>query len=230
MRDEQRVRSVGRGDALCVLLAGAVLLRSSPVHAGYDSVEAMREISSMRMTHHIQKLQLKQLLKRRHGDWEAKRIVVHKPLSATDFRPPRPGHPIADALVASVRDADSRKQLATAVSAAFAIFAKERANNVATALAAAVGMARAVADGETMSDDALDSLRHEINDALTVAPAYRKLGASEKQALYEYLVVNTTILALAFEAGKTDPAARASGMKLAQALLGGLEGSPAPSD
>jgi hypothetical protein len=91
-----------------------------------------------------------------------------------------------------------------------------------------IATARELLDDVDMSDQAFDDLRLVINDALAVAPAFAKLKRAQKQALYEYLVFNSTVLTLARDAGKTDPDARASGIALANGLLAQFGGSADP--
>lgn len=150
----------------------------------------------------------------------------HRPLSATDFRPARRGHPTAGALVAAVPNRVHRKQLGIAIDAKFARIAALRANNMAIALADAIAMAQELVSDQEVTAEAFESLLVGFNDGLAVAPTYTKLPRAKKQALYEYLIFNSTILALAIEVGDTDPAAKASAVTLANNLLQQFGGAP----
>ena len=190
---------------------------SSPARA--DTAEAASDMWNMLMTHHIQRLMFEKTLQARSR--QTRQAPSPKPLAATDFKP-SPGHPTIDALLALVPDATRRNELSIAVAHVFGAVAQARANNVATAMAMAIGMAKTILDGDELPEEVIRQVCLTINDRLAVAPSYRKLKSAEKQAIHEYRVFSATVLAVVFEGAKTNPDAREAGIGFAKRFLDGI--------
>jgi hypothetical protein len=212
--------------AIMLIAGGIVLAQPARAHDWYnsDTGHTFNNPTSALIESMIQHRMQEQALARSFGSPERGQATEplaprHKPLSATDFRPVSRRHPTAESLVASIADSTHRLQLAAVVTTMFARLGAVRPNNIATALATVVGLSRQAIKGEVLSDGAFEVLRAGFNDRLATAPAFAELSDFKKQALYEYLVFNTAVLALANQAGKTDPQAKASGVALARALL-----------
>jgi len=207
----------------------SVALSLAPGSARADTLTEV--MMNFRMGQHIDRLIFEKVVENRMAAQAGRKDAPERParpsLSATDFKPARKGHPTVDAMLATMKDAGRRRQLATAIAAVLRELAKERANNVATALAATLGQARAVVDGRMMSDEALHALLSDVNAVLAGSPDYAKLTAEQKQMLYEYLAVNATLLALSFQAAERDPEAKAAGTALARRFLQRFEQAPA---
>lgn len=156
-------------------------------------------------------------------------VRSRRALALTDFRPATPGHPTVDAFVAALNvDEAERAQLRSAVGATFHALAKDRKNNIATALAATVGLARSILQGHELPDRAVARLRWSINDTLGAAPGFVSMGAERKQALYEALVVETALLGLSWSAAQENPDLAPTAQALARQVLGQITGSAEP--
>ena len=156
-------------------------------------------------------------------------VRPRRALALTDFHPAVPGHPTVDTFVAALNvDEGERAQLRSAVGVTFHALAKERKNNIATALAATVGLARSILQGHEMPDRAVARLRWSINDTLGRAPGFASMGAERKQALYEALVVETALLGLSWNAAQQNPDLAPAAQTLARQVLAQITGSTEP--
>jgi hypothetical protein len=152
--------------------------------------------------------------------------AAHKTLAATDFKPAAKGHPTVDAFLSSPGLApDARTTMRSVTDATFAALGQVRPNNVAMALAAALGTATIIVSGQPMSDAASAQLIQGVNDLLAGSPDFTRLKSRDKQAMYEKLVMTTALLAILQEGGKTSPDLRAQSLATAQGVLQKLTGS-----
>jgi hypothetical protein len=130
-------------------------------------------------------------------------------VGAQRLRPASPGHPTVEAFIAALNvDDGERAQIRSAIAATLRDLVKERKHNIATALAATVGLARSILEGQQLTDRAVERLRWSINDTLGHAPGFAAMGAERKQALYEALEVETALLALSWNATQQNPRLR----------------------
>jgi hypothetical protein len=152
--------------------------------------------------------------------------VVHKALTATDFRPAAKGHPTIDSLLSSPNlTPDVRTRMRTMVDATFATLGQVRQNNMATALGAALGTATVIVSGQPMSPAASAQLFQGVNDLLAESPEFARLKPRDKQVMYEKLVMTTALLLMLQDGGRTNPNLRAQSVATAQSVLLKLTGS-----
>jgi len=153
--------------------------------------------------------------------------VAHKSLAASDFRPMGPGHPTVEGYLSSPNfNADTRRTMRAMFDTTFAVLGKARRNNVATALAGALGVAMGIVSQRPLSGAAAGELILNVNDLLAESPDFARLRPNEKQAIYETLVMTTALLAFMQQAGQSNPNLKAQSVVAAQAVLQRLTGSP----
>ncbi len=173
---------------------------------------------------HIKRMIFKQVVDRAHGQAAAGRAPMakdkHQPISRSDFKPSGKRPTIA-AYLATMNGTDAqRAQLSQIVDLTVSTFEKEaRKNNVAYAFALMIGMSlRLARDGE-FDEATSEELALGINDLLVAAPAWRKLDAKDRQAMYESCLLTSALLLMYQAAGEADPDLRAQGAELARSVL-----------
>jgi hypothetical protein len=97
-----------------------------------------------------------------------------------------------------------------------------RRNNVAYALAFALGVSLVVDRGVEISDESSEELAAGINDVLGATPAFKKLRPAQRQAMYEAAIASGRLVAALAELGKEDPEMALLSKALAPQILGQL--------
>jgi hypothetical protein len=146
----------------------------------------------------------------------------HEPYSKTDFSPGKQ-RLVVDTIIASLtQTAEQRSGLSQGVAAVFTAYEQEqkvRKNNVAYALAFMVGASMEVQTGQQLGDDQALLLAQALNDVLARNPQFTKLGAGDRQKLYETFVTMGGLVLLFREVGKQDPASANAAKALAKQCL-----------
>jgi hypothetical protein len=154
-------------------------------------------------------------------------VAQHLPMTATDFTPALPGHPLVEQYLQSQPLTNEQRAV---IRQAFGemssrIATEARPNNLAAAMAMAVcGAIYLIDSGFTDADS--DRYYVAINDALGAAPEIAALSRLQKQNLSDALILQITVAKLLADLGQTDPPARAQSVQFARAMLLQLTGSP----
>jgi hypothetical protein len=151
----------------------------------------------------------------------------HLPISATDFVPPRPGHPAVDQAMANLAlTPEQRLQLRKAVDEMFRLVgARYRGNNVAVAVAIAYATATLVASGADLNDRQIQELVFTVNDSLARNPRFAAMSAMQKQNDADGLIFQSVVMTVLRELGARDPQARQQSVELARVVLKQLNGA-----
>jgi hypothetical protein len=161
------------------------------------------------------------------GKYPTPVVASHLPMAATDFRPVVYGHPLLEQYLTSQPFTPQQR---AAVRQAFGemsarVARAARPNNLAVSMAAAVCGAIYVID-QSFTDADSDRYLLAINDRLGASHQFASLSAGQKQNLSDSLILQTTVIRLLSELGKTDPQARLQSTQLAHTTLRQLAGSP----
>jgi hypothetical protein len=160
-------------------------------------------------------------------DYPTPITAFHLPMTSTDFKPARPGHPFLEQYLQSQPFTnEQRAAMRSAFDQMSSLIAKAaRPNNLAAAMTTAVCMAIYVMDN-TFTDADSDRYLVAINDRLGASREVATMSTLQKQNASETLILQATMLKLLVDLGATDPVARVQGVQLAQATLLQLTGSP----
>ena len=161
------------------------------------------------------------------GKYPTPVAASHLPMAATDFRPVVYGHPLLEQYLSSQ---PFNSQQRAAVRQAFAQMSARvahaaRPNNLAASMAAAVCGSIYVID-QSFTDADSDRYLVAINDRLGASPKFASMSPEQKQNLSDSLILQTTVIGLLTELGKSDPQARLQSTQLAHTTLQQLTGSP----
>jgi hypothetical protein len=154
-------------------------------------------------------------------------VAYHLPMTATDFTPALPGHPIVDQYLQSLPLTDAQRAgMRQAFDEMTARTAQEaRPNNLAAAMAEAVCGAIYLIDGRFTEADS-DRYYLAINDTLGAAPEIAALSPLQKQNLADAMIFQITVAKLLADQGQTDPQSKAQSVQVARDMLVQLTGSP----
>jgi hypothetical protein len=145
----------------------------------------------------------------------------HLPITATDFVPAQPGHPVVDqAIVGMAITPQQRIQLRQAADAMFNRVASQyRGNNLAVSVTVAYAAAMAALNGSMMTAQQTRDLAFAVNDTLGRHPQFAQMSALQKQNESDRLLFQSLVVSLLSEMGQRDPQARQQAMQFARALL-----------
>jgi hypothetical protein len=151
----------------------------------------------------------------------------HLPITATDFMPAHPGHPVVDqAIVNMPITPEQRQQLRRGIEAMFQRVASQyRGNNMAVSVAVAYSTAIYTLNGVQMSPQDTRELVFGINDRLAQEPQFAQMAAREKQNNSDSLIFQSAMISMLRDIGQRDPQARQQAVELSRAVLGKLTGS-----
>jgi hypothetical protein len=161
------------------------------------------------------------------GRYPTPAVASHLPMTATDFRPAVYGHPLLEQYLGSQPFTPQQR---AAVRQAFAemsarVARAARPNNLAASMAAAVCGSIYVID-QSFTDADSDRYLLAINDRIAASPKFASLSPEQKQNLSDSLILQTTVIRLLAELGRSDPQARQQSTQLAHNTLQQLTGSP----
>jgi hypothetical protein len=149
-----------------------------------------------------------------------KRAVDHAPLSVSDFRPGK-GRPTIEAFFANAKlDFIAMKDLRPIVERTFVVVeGKLRKNNVASALGFVIASSMLIARNTNLDDDGLNELVATINDRLANEASFRSMSATDRQTMYDSLMLLGAVLVTMHAYGEHDEGIKADAMEIADALL-----------
>lgn len=152
--------------------------------------------------------------------------VKHHPLSATDFRPARPGHPrIEELLAASGMSPDTQARVRKVAEITFQTIARRRENNIATAMLALFVAAKTMLR-EPLPAAQVEEALLSLNDELATWPRFAAASADEKQNTYDSLIFVMTVLVTYNDVGARDQITHDAGVALAGKVVRTLAGEP----
>jgi hypothetical protein len=152
----------------------------------------------------------------------------HLPITATDFVPPRPGHPVVDQAIAGMAalTPEQRAQLRNGAEEAFRRVATQyRGNNLAVSVMLAYGAASLTLNGTDLNPQQAREFALAVNDQLARHPRFATMTALEKQNESDLLIFQTFVIAVLRDLGTRDPQARQQATELARAVMKQLNGA-----
>ena len=141
----------------------------------------------------------------------------HLPLSATDFVPVQPGHPLVDQQLASIpMPPTDRAALHNAVTRTFNdVAAQYRANNLAVSMALAYSTAMATMNGLQPDREQTRQLAYNVNDSVAQGFQFAQMSAVDKQNASDFWIFETAMIRVlrdAAQAGDLQAAQQAVGL------------------
>jgi len=125
-------------------------------------------------------------------------------ITATDFKRDRKRKDVVADLVASLPAAEA-KELGTTLRASMAqLGSAGRKDNVANAMAIAITVSFAVLEVADFNEAKADALPAEVNDVLAASPQFAKLGAADRQLMYDSLLLSAAVIALLHQSGEKE--------------------------
>ena len=151
----------------------------------------------------------------------------HLPLTATDFVPAGPGHPVVDQTIGSMALTDEQRvQLRQGVETLFDRVAKRyRRNNLAVSMMVAYSTAMLALNGTEMNADQTRDFVFAVNDRLGQAPQFERMGPLERQTNSDSLIFQSAMISILRDMGASDRQARQQSIELARVVLARLNGS-----
>jgi hypothetical protein len=146
----------------------------------------------------------------------------HAPMSATDFRRAGKRRDVVAQLVASLPDAERAQLDATLRSTMAQLGAAGRKDNVANAMAIVIGLSYMVIEKPDFDASKADELVPVINDALAASPQWKRIGAADRQLMYDSLLLSAAVIAIVHQSGDRDTS-RAIAKQVLQHLVGASE-------
>jgi hypothetical protein len=145
----------------------------------------------------------------------------HLPITATDFVPAQPGHPVVDqAIVGMAITPQQRIQLRQAADVMFNRVASQyRGNNLAVSVTVAYTTAMAALNGSAMTAHQTRDIAFAVNDAIARHPQFVQMSALQKQNESDRLIFQSLVISLLSEMGQRDPQARQQAVQYARAVL-----------
>ena len=145
----------------------------------------------------------------------------HLAITATDFVPAQPGHPVVDQAIGSMAlTPHQRVQLRQGAENMFNWVASQyRGNNLAVSVTVAYGTAMAALNGTAMSAPQTHELIFSVNDTLARHPQFAQMSALQKQNESDWLLFQSLVISMLSEMGQRDPQAKQQATQLARALL-----------
>ena len=151
----------------------------------------------------------------------------HLPLTATDFVPAGPGHPVVDQTIGSMALTDEQRvQLRQGVETLFDRVAKRyRRNNLAVSVMVAYSTAMLALNGTEMNADQTRDFVFAVNDRLGQAPQFERMSPLERQTNSDSLIFQSAMISILRDMGASDRQARQQSIELARVVLARLNGS-----
>jgi len=142
-------------------------------------------------------------LKNKQGDRGKATPAKHQPIDKTDFSAGKQRLVVATVIGALASTPEQTATLTTAMDQVFIEFEKAaRKNNVAYSLTFLLAASLKIDRDLELSDEQSEQLALGINDLLADAPAFARVGASDRQKLYETCVTMGGLILLFSEVGK----------------------------
>jgi hypothetical protein len=153
---------------------------------------------------------------------------THLPITATDFVPPRPGHPFVDQAIAGMTalTPEQRVQLRNGAEEVFRRVATQyRGNNLAVSVTVAYAAAQLTLTGADMNAQQAREFVFGVNDQLARHPRFATMTALEKQNESDRLIFQTFVIAVLRDLGTRDPQARQQAAELARTVMKQFNGA-----
>jgi hypothetical protein len=124
-------------------------------------------------------------------------------LSATDFkRDPRRPDVVAQLIATTNLASPEAEQAAAVLRATMAQLAGAgRRDHVATALALTIALAYIVTEKPEFDASKADDLVGGVNEVLAASPQFARLGNTERQAMYDSLLLSAAVIAIVHQSG-----------------------------
>jgi hypothetical protein len=147
--------------------------------------------------------------------------ITRANISASDFRRAKSSTDVVARVVANARLPDSATAglAATLRSTMAQIAAAGRKDNVGTAIALAITLSMTVLEEPELDPANADALVTRVNDALAASPRFRRLGAAERQRMYDSALLSAAVIAIVHQSGDK-AASQAIAKNVLQALIG----------
>jgi len=150
------------------------------------------------------------------------------PITATDFWA-TPGYLLPDQLASSAQNltSEQREALRTLYTNILQSFERgARKNNMANAFAFAVGASIQVVGGRQLSEAYLDNLIGFYNSRIASNPQFAAMPSTQKQDLYEHLVITGGVIAFLDAQGRqtNDMAMRSQALEMSKVILKNFAG------
>lgn len=146
----------------------------------------------------------------------------HLPLSATDFVPPQPGHPVVEQQLANIpMSPTDRAVLNNVVNRTFNDVAAEyRSNNLAVSMALAYSTAMATLNGLQPDLQQTRQLAYNVNDSLAQGFQFAQMSDIQKQNASDFWIFETAMIRVLRDAAQAgDPQAAQQAVGLSQLVL-----------
>ena len=145
----------------------------------------------------------------------------HLPITATDFVPTSPGHPIVDRAISEMAiTPEERRQVHGAVDEMFRRIASQyRGNNLSVSVGAAYATAMATLNGVQMTQQQGLELIRSVNDQLAQSPSFALMSPQQKQDESDTLIYQTAIILLLTNSGAGHPLPQQQAEELSRAVL-----------
>ena len=143
------------------------------------------------------------------------------PITATDFRRSAKRKDVVAQLVGSARlSAADAQQLATTLRATITqLESAGRRDNVGSAMAIVLALSFVVLEAPDGGATNADALVGTANDVLAASPVFRKLGAADRQLMYDSLLLSAAVIAIVHQSGDK-AASQAIAKQVLQQLVG----------
>jgi hypothetical protein len=147
------------------------------------------------------------------------------PIGATDFKPV-PGHPTVEVFLKSSNiDVTQQQMLRSTFDGYFTALGEMfRPNSVASGAGFALGVSIEIANATDLGDADARELVAGVNDMLAASAEFKRLGAAERQALYEVFVMTGALLTMMKTAGETNPALKTQSQDMAKQVISQVSG------
>jgi len=152
---------------------------------------------------------------------------AHLPITATDFVPPRPGHPFVDqALAGMAVTPEQRAQLRGGAEELFRrVATRYRGNNLAVSATVAYSAAMLALNGTELNDQQMRDFVLAVNDEFARHPQFASLTPLQKQDESDRLLFQSFVIAVLRDLGTRDAHAKQQATELARAVLKQFNGA-----
>lgn len=203
---------------LAVLLLGVTLLGAGDAHAQFGKGVAWDKwntgVKAEGLNPSVQRGMLSAQLQKKYGlKGDAKASSAKAPpkveLTATDFKPVARVGATAEQMATSLPGATEaeKKELAQAFKQTLNLIEAEsdfRKNNISYALAFLLGASLLVASEKEVSDSEVEQLAREFNDSIATNESWKKMGAADRQKLYEAALVTGGVIGGVYSSAADD--------------------------
>lgn len=141
------------------------------------------------------------------------------PITATDFKRDSRRKDVVAQLVATLPAAEAAQLAPLLRSTMQQLGSASRQDNVANALATTLAIAYAVLEVPDFDESKANALVGIANDTLAASPQFARLGAADRQHMYDSLLLSAAVIALMHQAGDTE-GSQAIAKQVLQQLVG----------